>query len=124
MNTFIEFPSYPTEENFSRLKHNIKRTYTASHQDFENFARFLGKRTVTKEELTCFISGLWSYVTCDEGGEDSDLAIIQYGSRCLFIHIEKESHGPSNTAYYVNGTNTLPEEVFEGTGIRYWGGEE
>lgn len=124
MNTFIEFPSYPTEENFKRLCKNVESLYTHSRSDFEGFAGFLGKRTVTKEELTCFVSGLSHYINCEEGVEDTDLAVIQYGSRCLFIYIEKEAHGPSNTAYYVTGANALPEEVFEGTGIRYWGGEE
>jgi len=119
MNTFLAFdPASSRHDPFVSLQVNMEMALRESRRDFNNFACFLGKSRLKSEDILAFVSRLRRFISL-ESETDEDISIIRYGTELLYVccpHIEETE---SAAFYLINGVNSLPEHVLEGTGLTY-----
>ena len=124
MNDFIEV----AHDSFTNLSGQIDRIIERTHElfpqlegGFESFAHFLEIKEVRESDVVNFLNKLRQFFL-EESQENEDLAIVRYGSKLLFVccpHMEEQED--ETGSFLITGFNTLPEEILEGSGLRYWG---
>ena len=89
-------------------------------RSLENFGYFLGKEKLTKDDVNGFLDELEQFLD-GEAYEDVGVSLVNYGDKKLYVCCAREEDMKTSAPYFISAFNLFPEELCEGTGIRYWG---
>ena len=124
MNDFIEVSHdsfLDFDSQVDKIIERVHELFSQLDEAFEPFANFLEVKNVQEGDVVNFLNKLRQFFQ-EESQENEDLATIRYGSKFLFVccpHMEAREE--EDATFLISGFNTLPEEILEGSGLRYWG---
>lgn len=114
MNLFVEVAKDAANFNLLRM-----RALKSLHQ-LEGFGSFIGRHPLRKDHVECFLTELETFLQ-DRAQYDIGVSVVRYGRKNLYVCCAREEDHLTEAPYYISAFNCFPEEVCEGTGIKYWG---